>query len=481
MNKKFILPIALALMLTACPKVPDPVPDPEKYTVNFVNYDSTVLQSKEYEKGEMPVYYGETPTKPEDADYTYDFSGWDKEIVTVTEDTTYTATYTSTEKSKVEDLGVKTIAEVKELCKTVTDVNQANIGVDMTRKVTIKGIAIHKVDLVASAAKYGYNQLSPFKIIFGDSSGFIGVSSPSANNGTCLWDKCQAYVGKDTTKYEITGYLSVYMGVPELYVPGKTWTWNENLDVSFDPTKYSITKDSISSLYDAACATPYNVKGNAYGDIYTIKNVMCMQKEESLYHFTDGKHVVKVIDNYCKFSVGETYDLTGMLSLKNWSPAIYAMKTIVSSAKVDGFDKNNAIAKTVTDFKKITKGDEDTTSKLDSYIKNFMNVYTDNVYVNGYATGSKFHVAIGNTYYSSAFSDENSTHNVKKYIEIRNPDWTDLKYDGDSIDITYCPIGNYLFEEETIKVYYMADTEGKVDHKPSWQVDIIESDFPLTK
>ncbi len=66
-----------------------------KYTVKFVNDDGTELSSAEVEYGQVPEYVG-TPTKEADATYTYEFAGWDSEIVTVTGDATYTATYTGT-------------------------------------------------------------------------------------------------------------------------------------------------------------------------------------------------------------------------------------------------------------------------------------------------------------------------------------------------------------------------------------------------
>jgi|GEM_PF-1023069 len=44
--------------------------------------------------GAMPSYDG-TPVKPQDAQYTYTFAGWDKEIVTVTGDAVYTALFDS--------------------------------------------------------------------------------------------------------------------------------------------------------------------------------------------------------------------------------------------------------------------------------------------------------------------------------------------------------------------------------------------------
>ena len=66
----------------------------EGYTITFNNYDGTELQSGLVESGTLPVYSGETPTKPADASYTYTFAGWDSEIVAATAEATYTATFT---------------------------------------------------------------------------------------------------------------------------------------------------------------------------------------------------------------------------------------------------------------------------------------------------------------------------------------------------------------------------------------------------
>ncbi len=66
------------------------------YTITWKNEDGIVLQSGEVAYGEAPVYIGEMPSRPNTAENTYTFSGWDKEVVTVTEAATYTATYTAT-------------------------------------------------------------------------------------------------------------------------------------------------------------------------------------------------------------------------------------------------------------------------------------------------------------------------------------------------------------------------------------------------
>lgn len=76
-------------------------PEVETYTIKFVDENGTVLQEVEVEKGEMPVYNGDTPTKAEDAQFTYTFAGWDPTILEVTDEATYTATYLTTTKKYV--------------------------------------------------------------------------------------------------------------------------------------------------------------------------------------------------------------------------------------------------------------------------------------------------------------------------------------------------------------------------------------------
>lgn len=68
------------------------------YKVTWVNWDGTELASEEVVYGITPAYSGSTPEKEEDAQYTYQFSGWTPEITAVTKDVTYKATYEDTKK-----------------------------------------------------------------------------------------------------------------------------------------------------------------------------------------------------------------------------------------------------------------------------------------------------------------------------------------------------------------------------------------------
>ena len=67
-------------------------PSIRKYEVKWV-VEGNVIETDEIEYGESPVYDGTTPTKDMTLDEEYEFIGWDKEIVDVTEDAIYTAVF----------------------------------------------------------------------------------------------------------------------------------------------------------------------------------------------------------------------------------------------------------------------------------------------------------------------------------------------------------------------------------------------------
>lgn len=71
------------------------------YTIRFLNYDGSVLQSGKVLENTLPTYTGATPTRPNDANYMYTFSGWSPTIVAATANADYKAQYTAIEKSNL--------------------------------------------------------------------------------------------------------------------------------------------------------------------------------------------------------------------------------------------------------------------------------------------------------------------------------------------------------------------------------------------
>lgn len=66
------------------------------YTVTWVDENGNVLETDtDVAYGTMPSYDGEVPTKADDEDYSYTFSGWTPELNSVTGDVTYMATFTA--------------------------------------------------------------------------------------------------------------------------------------------------------------------------------------------------------------------------------------------------------------------------------------------------------------------------------------------------------------------------------------------------
>ena len=65
-----------------------------EYTIIWQKWDGTELFTTNVPYGALPVYLGATPTQPSTAQYDYVFNDWDREIVPVTEATTYYANFT---------------------------------------------------------------------------------------------------------------------------------------------------------------------------------------------------------------------------------------------------------------------------------------------------------------------------------------------------------------------------------------------------
>ncbi|MBR0509872.1 MAG: InlB B-repeat-containing protein, partial [Clostridia bacterium] len=65
----------------------------DEYIASFVNYDNTFLEAYIVPAGGTAAYDGETPVRPTDELHVYIFSGWDKDLTDMQENTVFTAQY----------------------------------------------------------------------------------------------------------------------------------------------------------------------------------------------------------------------------------------------------------------------------------------------------------------------------------------------------------------------------------------------------
>ena len=63
------------------------------YEVKFVNYDGSVLQEMQVKAGEDAIYTGQTPTKENNSEHNYVFSGWSHSTENIQDDTVLVAVY----------------------------------------------------------------------------------------------------------------------------------------------------------------------------------------------------------------------------------------------------------------------------------------------------------------------------------------------------------------------------------------------------
>lgn len=381
------------------------------------------------------------------------------------------------------NLGLKTIKETREYIENasktgVFSVNQYGMGVDKYTKVTIQGIAMSKLHLLKTTEKYGYNLTEPNKVVIGDSTDSIAVAS-KLGDGT-LFNKVDDNQMKNESKYEITGYISMCQGQPELICT--SYTWDKTLDVNYDLSKISKGNISINDFYEKAEALNYNISGYAYGKTYTLKNLTCFASEtggsgKTWYNFTDGTNNIRVnAYNVGTASVGKCYDVTGVISMEKYSPIIIAYE--IKSSNQTPIDVNefykNASEMSITNLKKI-KFVNNTEKKYPEMINSWKNIYKTTGYITtvSEAEGTRFYIGISDTYittYNNQFlsGTQSSSANYNLALFKNNNYWNvDDPYGK------YNKFAEYTDSETPITIYYIPRQTGFYDGKMYWEILLI--------
>lgn len=373
------------------------------------------------------------------------------------------------------NLGNKTIKEVKEyIAEHPVNKNAFGNGVNEKRYVTIEGMALAKIDLIKYTANYGLDVSEHGKVIVGDETGVIGCATVVNSLGTSLWGKVSDYVCKPTSKYRITGYISEYLGNPELLVT--SFEWDQNISLNIDYSKVTSETASLERFYEMSNSVQYNCAGHGYGEVVTIKNLLCYYMEpdgqgKRYYNFTDGTRNIRVnAFNISNATVGNVYDVTGIISLKNLSPIIVAFEIKSSTAEVNFDYENIAQNISITDLKKIKGSQEDTMERYPDVVNAYGNIYKTTGYLTAVEENGKLYVGISDNFINRKdliTGKDNAMANYGVSLIKNDNFWNTTEVELYLFNPTF---DEYLLEDNPITVYYVVRQQRYSKDKPMWEI-----------
>ena len=368
----------------------------------------------------------------------------------------------------VEDFGLKTIAEAKQLiANRAIATNSHGLGVDYSAKVTIQGVAIEKFDLVKNTSKFGLNVSTSKKVLLGDGTDSLVVASDF------LLNKVSSYANDPSSKYTVTGYLSLYLGVPELYAPDQEMiAFDSSLDVSVDYSALVKHTVDASSFFDNASLLPYNCAGHGYGEVIKMEALTCFYFDagSSYFYFTDGRNFIKAIKNNVNCTVGSVYDLIGSYSLQNYAPALRLLSAEAVDVAPASVDYGSATERSITQLRGIVTSQEDTDKRYEAFTKSFGGLRYADVYFGAATENGKYYVGVSDTIQTAEITGRvNAQTGGMALIDNLNY-WNAY---ADAVE-RYCPHYPDIFSEETVRVYYVPESLSYSSKKPCYKIFLAE-------
>lgn len=383
------------------------------------------------------------------------------------------------------DLNVMKISEVKTyIAEHPVKVNSHQCGVDESTKVTIKGLAMASISLIKTAKAFGLNVSEPSKIIIGDETDCIAVATKTGD-GT-LFNKVGDNQMKNTSFYEVTGYISTYLGQPEILCTEFTWLEEQNIPYTIENmSKADVT---IPEFYQKAVDVNYNCAGHGYGDVVTLKGLTCYYQEadgqgKTYYNFTDGTSNIRVnAFNIDRVSVGSTYNVTGIISLLNLSPIIVAFemqKSVENPVDLNEFYKT-ASSLSITDLRAIHGSQDDTDTRYPEVINSYSKISKVSGYLCVVEENGKLYVGVSDTYKGENFivGKDNAKANYNVAL-IKNDNFWNTTEERLALFNPY--YNDYLCENEKVDLYYVNRQLGYKEKKPMWEILLIPQAIPAVE
>ena len=381
------------------------------------------------------------------------------------------------------NLGVKTISEVKQYIEdNPFTTNSFGNGVNEYRLVTIEAFAMARIDLVKTKKSYGLDVSKPGKVIMADSTGCIGAATEVGSEGTTLWGKVGDYACKETSKYIVTGYISLYLGHPEICVT--SFSRDENLPLTWNPSALAEETATLSGFYERANEVNYNCAGHGYGKVLKLENLKCYYSESDgqhkrYYNFTDGTKNIRVnAFNLSTVSVGSRYDIVGVISIKNLSPIIIAFSITPSTSETEvNLDyESESVSQliSIANLKKIKVSQDDTDERYPDVINAYGTFYKTTGYLTAVKEGEKYYVGISDSYIDRDHIITGKYNAMNNYgvALIKNNNFWDV--DLDELYLFNPVFEEYVLENKEITVYYTVRQLEYQEGKPMWEILLVQ-------
>lgn len=235
-----------------------------KYTISWLNEDSSLIYSESIDYGVLPTYTGETPAKDPVGGVEYEFDGWSPYIKTVTEAAQYTAVFSP--KSTFSVTWTNYNGDILEIDRGLTgEVIPSYDGDTPTRESTAEAI-------------YNFSGWSPNVGTITESTTYVAQFELLPREYEITWYVEDVLVKSETLEYstlpEYSGAEPTKPSTAEFYYTFAGWepeiipvNGNARYDAFFKqtPREYNIT-------YKVNGSTEYTATGT-YGETYALREI----------------------------------------------------------------------------------------------------------------------------------------------------------------------------------------------------------------
>lgn len=263
------------------------------WTVTWQNWDNTLLYTELVENGKYATYVGETPTRPNDAQYGYTFAGWqpNNETTPITSDTTFTAgfsvevlikiQYLNWDGTILQEFGVKKGESYSYTGPTPTRPDNEQfknyVFIRFDPDQTTETLISYRAYFEGTLRTYNVYWYSEGNLIELDSNVSYGATA-EYNGVTPTHSQGFVFDGWGTDDFTVTGDMYFYAKFKDITIYTFVLTNNEDLTVSFylaNADNYTVdwgdgTIDSNNSSHTYNSIGKYNVKINltSFSNIY---------------------------------------------------------------------------------------------------------------------------------------------------------------------------------------------------------------------